>query len=76
MAHMTFQDSAYQIADELRSIASEGLRFAANDYDRERYRRILSNSARLVAALERRSPDEVEEEYEGNLSHVSPVVIQ
>ena len=27
-----------------------------------------------MAALERRSPDEVEEEYEGNLSHMSPLL--
>ena len=40
----------YLIADELRSIADLGLHYAENDYDRERYHRALSLSARLVAA--------------------------
>ena len=32
----------YLIADELRSIADMGLRYAMNDYDRVRYERVLS----------------------------------
>ena len=42
----------YLVADELRSIADLGLHYADNDYDRERYRRALSLSARLVAAID------------------------
>ena len=64
----------YLIADELRSIADIGLHYAENDYDRERYSRTLALSARLVAALEERSADEVMEEYEGNLPHATPYV--
>ena len=40
-------------------IVTEGARYAGNDYDRRRYGRVLSLSARLVAAIEQRSPDEV-----------------
>ena len=35
---------------------------------------MLSLSARLVAAIEQRSPDEVMEEYKQNLAHVTPFV--
>ncbi len=43
------------IADELRSIADLGLHFAQTDYDKDRYGRIRSLSARLVAELEGRT---------------------
>ena len=71
---MSFQDEIYMVADELRSIANDGARYADNDYDRQRYGRALSLSARLVAAIERRSPDDVMEEYRQNLARISPFV--
>ena len=71
---MSFRDELYRTADELRGIATEGARYADNDYDRRRYGRVLSLSARLVAAIEQRSPDEVMEEYKQNLAHVTPFV--
>ena len=43
---MSFQDEVYLIADELRSIANAGVFYARNEYDRERYDRALSLSAR------------------------------
>ena len=64
----------YLIADELRSIADMGLHYAENDYDRERYHRALLLSARLVAAIEKRSADDVMEEYEGSFAHATPYV--
>ena len=64
----------YLIADELRSVADMGLRYAENDYDRERYHRAKSLSARLVAALEERPVDEVMGEYEGSLTHITPFI--
>jgi ADP-ribose pyrophosphatase YjhB (NUDIX family) len=63
----------YQIADELRAIASLGLNFAANRYEVENYRRVLALSARLIAALEQRSPEEVVRQFQDNLLHVSPL---
>ena len=71
---MSFQDEMYLVAHELRSIANDGARYADNDYDRERYRRALSLSARLDSAIEHRSPDEVMEEYNQNLARVTPYV--
>ena len=64
----------YLIADELRSVADLGLHYADNDYDRERYRRARSLSARLVAALEQRPADDVMEEYLGSPVHATPYV--
>ena len=71
---MSFQDEVYLIADELRSIANAGVFYAGNEYDRERYERALSLSARLVAAIEERPADDVIAEYRQNLTHVSPLV--
>ena len=72
MIGMDATGEMYLIADELRSIADMGLHYADNDYDRERYRRALSLSARLVAAIEERSADDVMEEYDGSLRHATP----
>ncbi len=71
---MPFQDEVYLIADELRSIANAGALYAENEYDRERYDRALSLSARLVAAIDERPVDDVMEEYRQSLTHVSPLV--
>ena len=71
---MSFQDDVYQIADELRGIASLGLNFASDPYDRERYEKVLHASARMLAALERRDPEEIIGQYRENLAHVSPLV--
>jgi ADP-ribose pyrophosphatase YjhB (NUDIX family) len=65
----------YQIADELRAMANLGLRFAENPYDKERYERVLTASARLIAAVEKRPADEVLAQFEGDLSHISPVAV-
>ena len=64
----------YLIADELRSIADLGLHFAQNDYDNDRYRRVRSLSARLVAAIEKRPTSEVLEEYREPFIHATPFV--
>jgi 8-oxo-dGTP pyrophosphatase MutT (NUDIX family) len=66
-------EELYQIADELRAIASLGLNFAQNHYEVENYERVLALSARLIAALEQRSPEEVGRQFKDNLLHVSPL---
>lgn len=70
---MSQTEEIYQIADELRGIACLGLHFAGNHYDTERYERVLSLSARMVAAIEQSSPDEVLDLYRNNLGHISPI---
>jgi ADP-ribose pyrophosphatase YjhB (NUDIX family) len=64
----------YLIADELRAIANTGLRYATNEYDRDRYQRSLELSARLVAALDHGQESEVMAEYRGNLSRMFPAI--
>ena len=70
---MSLNTILYEVADELRAVASLGLKFTKNGYDQERYERILRLSVRMVAALEDRSPEEVIQKYSENLSHFSPV---
>jgi ADP-ribose pyrophosphatase YjhB (NUDIX family) len=70
---MDTQSSLYQIADELRAIASLGLRFTDGLYDKERYEKILHASARMVAALEEGSAEEISTRFFENLYHVSPI---
>jgi ADP-ribose pyrophosphatase YjhB (NUDIX family) len=63
----------YQIADELRGLASLGLRYAQNGYDQERYESILKASARLLALAEDEAPEKIYDQYRQNLLHVSPL---
>lgn len=68
-----YQDAIYQAVDELRAISSLGLYYTSNEYDKERYQRVLSIALRLLASLEERSFDEVMRELqEDNWLHISP----
>jgi ADP-ribose pyrophosphatase YjhB (NUDIX family) len=74
----------YEIADELRAIADYGLMYVQNDYDRDRYEKVLALSASIVGLLESRADQEILEAFkdlknksvaaafQGNLSHISP----
>lgn len=70
---MSPADHLYQIADELRAIATMGRRFAGNDYDLERYERVLTAAARLVGVVEERPHLPLLEQFQDNLLHVSPL---
>jgi 8-oxo-dGTP pyrophosphatase MutT (NUDIX family) len=70
---MSTIDDLYQIADELRALASVGLRYTEGGYDRERYEQVLKASARLVAATEQVSPEQIYAQYAGGLEHLSPI---
>ncbi len=70
---MTKTDQLYVMADELRAIATMGLRFDRDVYTVDRYHKILDISARIVSLLENRSAEEVRKIYDDNLLHVSPV---
>ncbi len=71
---MTLNSDLYQIADQLRATANLGLQFGQTEYDLERYRIILAASARLIAAIEARDPEEVLLMFEDNLNHFSPLI--
>jgi ADP-ribose pyrophosphatase YjhB (NUDIX family) len=38
----------FELADEIRAIASTGLHYAENEFDRDRYQRLMAVAARLV----------------------------
>jgi ADP-ribose pyrophosphatase YjhB (NUDIX family) len=61
--------------EELRLIASWGLHFTQDPYDRERYQRVRAVSARLAAAIEQRSPEELSDEFSRDLfgNGISPL---
>jgi len=66
-------DDVYQAADELRAIASSGLYYSENEYDRDRYQHVLDVAFRFIAALEERPFEEVSREFlEDNWLHMSP----
>ncbi len=69
MAYSSFFD----IADDLRAVANAGLLYAQNDYDRDRYARVLKLSAGLVALADNRDESEVLREFQDNLLHLSPL---
>ena len=66
--------SLYDLADDLRALANAGLLYAQNDYDRDRYARVLKVSARLVALADNRDEEEVLSEFQDNLLHLSPLM--
>lgn len=70
---LTSAEELYQIADELRAIASAGLLWTDGHYDRERYERILEVSARLIGKIEGQHPAEILTHSKDNLYHLSPL---
>jgi ADP-ribose pyrophosphatase YjhB (NUDIX family) len=71
---MSSQQELYLIADELRAIAAQGLRFTDGGYDRERYEKILKASARMVGVIDNQPADEIYTRFRDNLYHISPVL--
>ena len=71
---MSANDNLHLIADELQAIANLGSHFSKNEHDLERYQKIRSISARILGIVENRSPDEILEQLQDNLSHVSPLL--
>jgi ADP-ribose pyrophosphatase YjhB (NUDIX family) len=64
----------YSIADELLAIANLGLRHSKNDYDRERYEKVLSASARLASIIDSRPFTEVLARFQDNYEHICPQI--
>lgn len=63
-------------ADELRAIATAGMRWSAgNPYDTERYRHVLAVAAKLVALVDPRTPDVIEKTLFTELTHQAPVPV-
>lgn len=62
------------LADELRGLATEGLRFDPDEYQSSRYERVMRISAELAALQDVRDAGELEKTFRADLSHVSPWV--
>lgn len=62
----------YDIAAELRAIASQGLTYAADHYQRAHYEKVMRLSARIIGLIEERPPDGILAAFLDNLDHVSP----
>lgn len=71
---MNANEELLLIADELQAIANLGRRFSKDSHDLERYEKVRSLSARVFAAVEGRSPDEILEALDNNVSHISPLL--
>ncbi|MXZ25201.1 MAG: NUDIX domain-containing protein [Caldilineaceae bacterium SB0665_bin_21] len=67
-------DKMSLVADELRNIADLGLHFAQDHYDKDRYGRVRSLSARLVAALAGKAAADVMQECREDVVHATPFV--
>lgn len=67
-------DDALALLDELRILAQNGLEYAEDPYDEERYERILDLACREYADLTDLSPDAVRERFAEELGHVTPKV--
>ena len=65
-------NSELQLLDELRIIAQNGLRYADNPYDEERYERILELVSEHYGQLDGIHPSEVSDRFRDSLGHVTP----
>ena len=64
----------YSIADELQAVANLGLQYSRNEYDRERYEKVLSASMRLVSILDDKPLSSIENKFRDNYGHISPLI--
>ena len=64
----------FSIADELRAVANLGLAHYQNEYDRERYQKVLIASAELVRLLDNKPSLDIEKAYRDNYGYVCPLI--
>ena len=63
-----------EMADELRAIATNGLRWAATEYDEARYQKTMSLAAELLSMVDTREAEEIERVFRGDLEIRTPFV--
>ncbi len=71
---MSTQQDLYLIADELRGNALQGLRYAGDEYAKERFAQVLKACARIIAAVDHTDEGEIYNRFLDNLYHISPVM--
>ena len=62
-----------QLADELRALATNGLHYAVNGHDTDRYDRVLRIAAELTSLVDVRDAAEIERIYRGRIELRTPV---
>jgi ADP-ribose pyrophosphatase YjhB (NUDIX family) len=68
------EDRLVEIADELRAIATNGLKWVATEYDEARYHKAMSLAAELLSMVDTRGADEIERVFRGDLGIRTPFV--
>lgn len=63
-----------EIADELRAVATNGLKWAATEYDEARYHKTMSLAAELLGMADTRGGEEIERIFRGDLGIRTPYV--
>ena len=63
-----------EVADELRAIATNGLRWSATEYDEARYHKTMSLAAELLGMVDTRSAEKIERVFRGDLGIRTPFV--
>jgi ADP-ribose pyrophosphatase YjhB (NUDIX family) len=66
--------SLYAIADELQAVATLGLQYGHNDYDRERYKKVFAASRRIAGILEDKPVIDTGTEYYDISGRVTPLL--
>ena len=70
----TTADAVRRIGIRLAALAQDGLTFAADDYDLDRYRQLSGLAAELLAALSGRPPGELAVELGRDSGYATPKV--
>lgn len=65
-------DRLVELSGELRAMAANGLHYTHDEYDRDRYQRIIAVAAELAAMADTRDAPEIERAYRGTLSLLTP----
>ena len=68
------KEDIYRIADQIRSLSNLGLAYSANQFDKDRYEKLLSISAQLYSICDKSDFSDLEKTFKGNLSHHSPII--
>ncbi len=66
-------DSVAILGDEIRAIANQGLIYATDRFDRERYSRLLRIAASIVATGSSEEPETIHARYRADPYHISPM---
>lgn len=64
----------YTIADELQAIATLGLEYARNDYERERYQKVLAASQKIVVIADGQPVINAANQYHDISGHLCPLL--